>query len=577
MKNNNSNLRYIRQLKSVAENLNEQRLHSEIDELSEKITGEKFYLVMLGLFKRGKSSLINALLGDKIVPTGVIPLTAIITLIEFSSEKYAEIFFIDSESIKVGIDEVNRYVAEQENPKNIKKVKFVKIYHNSEILKSITIIDTPGVGSSLEHNTETTNEFIDKIDAALFVLSVDVPITKAEVEFLKKIKGRIPKVIFVMNKIDLFTKEQLADATDYNKGVLNEICDKQPLEFIEISSLNALKGFQQHNKELLEKSNFSSLLQRIKLLAESEKTDIMNLAVKHRLLILTNELISKVKFRIHSLKMPALDLEKKLKEFQSLISMMKNEKSDFDILMEGRAKQLQNYISEKVNEISVTLIENLEKDFNQNQSELLERMKREDLFQIQDEFINKLKKNFDELKSDLEKEVIEQFQNILIKYSSGSNEFMSKLLNSLGEMFDFDLSYISEKFDLNVYTSFYYNFESEPTVLGLNKGMIRNKMPKYVVKKLVYDKMLDSLIEKIHSNCGRIIYDITYKIQESFIKFKFDVSEKNDKMLNDLENILSNTLKQKQLTEDDIHDEIHLLTEKLEILEKIKNEIAVEQ
>ncbi len=573
MINKFQNIAHIKKIKSVIYSLNNQRIKAEIDELSEKVTSEKFYLVMLGLFKRGKSSLINALLKDEIVPTGVIPLTAIITLIEYSSKKYAKIFYNNSECKIVNIDEISQYVAEKENPKNIKKVSHIIIYHDSEILKSVTIIDTPGVGSSLEHNTETTNQFIDKIDAALFILSVDVPITKAETEFLAGIKMRVPKIIFVLNKIDLFTDEQLDEAEDYNRNVLNEICDKKPIEIIRVSSRNALFGYQQKNQEIIEASKIGSLLKRINLLTDTEKESIIYDAITNRLILLTNETISLIKFRVETLKMPSQDLEEKLKQFRSLMNVMKNEKGDFDILMEGRSKQLQDHVAETVNGIGHKLIDELDDSFAADQKHLLNRMKEENLAAIQEEFIKQLKNSFDEMKSGLENNVVEEFKNILIKYGNGSNEFMSKLLNSLGSMFNFDISLLSEKFDLKAFTSFYYNFETEPAVLGLNSGLLRSKMPKLVIEKLVFNKMRDSLISKINSNCGRVIYDITYRIQESFIKFKFDINNKHEKILDDLEKILNNTLNKKQLTEQNIESELKRLEEKLNELVQIKNEI----
>ncbi len=568
-----NNIQNIESLKSIIKNLNNKHLKDEIDEFSEKVTSDNFYLVMLGLFKRGKSSLINALLKDEIVPTGIIPLTAIITLIEYGSKKYAEIFFINSDSKKVNILEVNQYVAEKENPKNIKQVSYVKIYHNSEILKRVTIIDTPGVGSSLEHNTETTNRFIDKIDAAMFILSGDVPITKAESEFLTGIKLRIPKVIFVLNKIDLLPTEQLEEVKNYNISVLNEICDKKPIELIKVSSKNALLGFQQNSSNLIKISKIESLINRINLLAETEKELIINDSVTKRLLLLTNEAIALIKFRVETLKMPSMDLEEKLKQFSSLMGVMKNEKGDFDILMEGRAKQLQNHVAETVNEIGDKMINELEDDFAANRVSLLKSMKTENLSSIQERYIEKLKSGFDELKNDLEENVIENFKNILTKYGNGANEFMSKFLNSLGGMFNFDISLLSEKFDLKSFTSFYYNFESEPTVLGLHNGMLRSKMPQLVIEKLVFNKMLDSLISKIQSNCGRVIYDITYRIQESFIKFKFDINDKHGKILDDLEKILNNTLSQKQQSEHNIENDVNQLEEKLNELMQIKDEI----
>jgi len=281
-----------------------------------------------------------------------------------------------------------------------------------------------------------------------------------------------------------------------------------------------------------------------------------------------------VRFRIDSLRTPATDLEKKLERFRYLLSVMKTEKNDFDILMDGRTKQLQAFVSEKVNQIGNNLVKELETDFAERKEEFLRRLKNENLTAFQEEYIKILRERFDKLKEDLEIYVVEEFKKILRKYGSGANKFMSELLNSLGDMFDYNIAGLSERFDLNVFTSFYYNFETEPALLGLNSDIIRSKMPSFIIEKLVLNKLLDILTAKINSNCSRVIYDITYRIQESFIKFKFDINDKHDRILDDLEKVLNATLQKKQLAEKDIENEAKQFVESLSRLENIKSELS---
>lgn len=103
--------------------------------LNKKLVENVVNFVVLGQFKRGKSTFINALLGEKILPTGVIPLTSIITIVKYSDVLTAKVYFNDNTSKEIGINELSSYIAEKENPHNIKNVNYIFIGHPSKILK----------------------------------------------------------------------------------------------------------------------------------------------------------------------------------------------------------------------------------------------------------------------------------------------------------------------------------------------------------------------------------------------------------------------------------------------------------
>ena len=164
----------------------------------------RFHLAVLGQFKRGKSTLLNALLGHSLLPTSVVPLTAIPTFVQYGPDlricvryrngKPAEEFA--GRSIEEAAKILEGFVTEECNPKNRLGVMQVDVLHPAPILQhGVVLIDTPGVGSTFTHNTRATLNFLPQCDAALFVVSADPPLTEVEVEFLKVVKSKVARTV----------------------------------------------------------------------------------------------------------------------------------------------------------------------------------------------------------------------------------------------------------------------------------------------------------------------------------------------------------------------------------------------
>jgi GTPase SAR1 family protein len=168
--------------------------------ICDKLKADVFSLVVVGQFKRGKTTFINALLGKDFLPTAIIPLTSIITILKYGVELKINVFFENNNRKDISVDELKLYVTEKHNPKNEKGVDRVEIFYPSDYLKNgVQIIDTPGVASVHEHNTKTTYEYLPNADVAVFLISVDPPITQAELHFLKDIKNLVVKTFFIQN------------------------------------------------------------------------------------------------------------------------------------------------------------------------------------------------------------------------------------------------------------------------------------------------------------------------------------------------------------------------------------------
>jgi GTPase SAR1 family protein len=153
-----------------------------LEELRERLAQGRLHLAVLGQFKRGKSTFLNAILGEEVLPASVVPLTAIPTFIYHDRLRTATVLYQDNREEEFTATQsedlhtmLSRFVTESGNPNNRLGVSYVKITHPAAILEQgVVLIDTPGIGSTFRHNTETTLNFLPQCDAALFIVSAAI-------------------------------------------------------------------------------------------------------------------------------------------------------------------------------------------------------------------------------------------------------------------------------------------------------------------------------------------------------------------------------------------------------------------
>jgi hypothetical protein len=159
---------------------------------------------------------LNALLGWDLLPTSVIPLTAIPTFLRWGADYRVRIAFSEERPDEVVeaagprdvTETLENFVTEEANPKNRLGVLQAEVSCPAPLLaRGLVLIDTPGIGSTYQHNTETTLNFLPQCDAALFLVSADPPVTEVELEFLKEVRRNISRLFFLFNKVDYLEDE----------------------------------------------------------------------------------------------------------------------------------------------------------------------------------------------------------------------------------------------------------------------------------------------------------------------------------------------------------------------------------
>jgi Dynamin family len=231
------------QLAELADELGSQRVREEATSLAQRTAEGRFYIACIGQFKRGKSTLMNALLADRVLPTGVLPITAVPTVVRYGPARSARVRFQGGAWVDIPPEELTQYVSEKLNPENKKNVAGVEVFSPSPLLvRGMCFVDTPGLGSVFAGNTATTRAFVPHIDAAIVVLGADPPISGEELALVEAVGKQVRDLIVVMNKADRTSDEDREIARSFTNEVLERRLQRPVGRIYEISAEDRLEN-----------------------------------------------------------------------------------------------------------------------------------------------------------------------------------------------------------------------------------------------------------------------------------------------------------------------------------------------
>ena len=214
-----------------------------------RLAAGQFNLAFVGQFSRGKSTVMNALIGQNLLPVGVVPVTSVVTMVKYGSRSRVVIRFANSLLTReIEISELPQYVAQTGNPGNVRGLQVAEIQTPCDLLlRGACLVDTPGIGSSIVENTSTTQRFLPEVDAFVVVTAVDSPVTQEECQLLQNAVDRGKKVFLVLNKADLLRDDDLLQATNYVREVAADI--SPTIQVYALSAQNHLRSGAADNSD----------------------------------------------------------------------------------------------------------------------------------------------------------------------------------------------------------------------------------------------------------------------------------------------------------------------------------------
>jgi len=294
------------------------RDRAAVAELHRRLAENAFRVVVTGAQKRGKSTVVNALLARPVLPSGVVPLTAVETTLAYGDAEQVEVRYLDGRAVVVPLGALPDLVTEEGNPANRRGVAKVTVRLSAPLLaKGLELVDTPGTGSVYAHNTATASDALERMDAAIFVLSADPPISAEERAFLRQVRNRAVGLFCLLNKADHLTTDELRQAVAFTERVLvEELGHREQVwpvsaRWVLAASSEAAPGRTDHRWD-----DFTAAF--TDYLAERQRSDLVR-SVALRAAGLARGVVEDASVTLAGLAMSLEDLDRKMRAFTAVL------------------------------------------------------------------------------------------------------------------------------------------------------------------------------------------------------------------------------------------------------------------
>ncbi len=545
-----------------------------LKETKERLSKEVFTLVILGEFKRGKSTFINALLGESLLPTAIIPLTAIPTIIQHNNTHHdsAKVIFLNGDTQEIGIDEIIKFVTEKENPANQKLIREVQVGLNNPFLQQgVVIVDTPGVGSVYEHNTGAAYAYLPRSDAGIFIISVDAPLSKTEINYLKDVRKYVHKLFFVLNKCDVASQNDIQEALTFTHGILKDIFEGQEIQLLPISARLALEGKIENNRQKLLTSGMQDFEEKLNSFIELNKSKLIREITCARSLRILSELELELKIFYQAIQDTEQGLNEKIGRFNNELARLEQEREDSIYLLyrevDRLRKEVENNMSIFCQQKDPYLIQQLEefagslKAHSPRDAALLLKK------QVQDIVRNTL-----EQKRMEEKEILEEkFKSVAHRFFNRIENIVDQLMDMSAEIFQVRFEKTSSKEYILGSRGFYFHFADHPTFVPLLEDLpAMGILPGKILRRHLINRAKKMLSELFERNCGRVRESLAEGLKEEVRDVAGELRLRSDAVAKGLNSALQKALTQKQASRE--QNEMALLNweKQNQCLQKIK-------
>jgi GTP-binding protein EngB required for normal cell division len=330
-------------LAEIASQLDAQHIADSTRSLVERVSEGRYYVACVGQFKRGKSTLLNALVGHSILPVGVVPVTNVPTVVRYGDRHSARIRLQNAEWTEIQPDSVEQYISEQKNPENAKGVAALEIFFPSPLLATgMCFVDTPGLGSVFAANTAATRAFVPHIDAAIVLIGADPPLSGDELQLVESVAEEVQELLFVLNKADRTSDVEREAAITFARRILETRLGKPVPAIYEVSALERL---EQRGPE----RDWPRFLQALQLLMEQSGHLLVRAAAQRGLRRAAGQLLAIIDEERGAMTRPLEESERRMAELQRTLEQAERAMKDLGVLLTAEQQRISEVFAERRN------------------------------------------------------------------------------------------------------------------------------------------------------------------------------------------------------------------------------------
>ncbi len=456
-------------------------------QLLAKLDAERFNVVVVGEFKRGKTTFVNALLGAPVLPAAVVPLTSIVTAVGYAEKIEVEVTFRDGRRESVPVETISAYVTEPENPHNRLGVRQVMLsYPSPQIRGGVFLVDTPGVGSIYAHNTEAAYEFVPEADAAIFLTSADPPISARERDFLIDVREYAERMFFISNKVDYLSDTERAESLAFTRRVLREALGSEPVLY-PLSAKLALEARMRGDAAGLEASGLAAFERDFHDFLMREKGRAFLGSVGMQAAKLEADLNNALAVEEQSVRLPLEELRRRSDAMEVLFRDARIRRDDTGALLKKEFDAIVRMIEEDLEAIKAQHIEPLLRQVEEWVRASPDA--RAAAAGVDEQVQESIRRAFDHWRAAEEKTVAVEFDRRVARLVQATNDLVAETVRLCGGLMEVELETASLPVALSARSHFFYNFTDPPSIMD---GLVPNLRP-YLPKGMAKRRILESL------------------------------------------------------------------------------------
>ena len=347
----------LSELSGVAEAVGARTLKERVErDLVKKLEEDRFHLVVVGEFNHGKSTFVNALLGETVLPVGVTPTTAAIHHLKYADVPEATVQYASGRREQIPFGDTRKFAVG--GGAHVEEVDFLEVGYPAQLLKErILLVDTPGVNDLSLQRADITYSYIPRADAVLFLLDAGQILKESERVFLqeKLLAASRDKIVFVITKWDILNDAEREEALAYAQEQLGKLV-KDAIVF-PVSAETALQGggvAQSGMPELLSHLTHFLAEERGRILLDNALGEGLNVASmlgkgvdarRRAVAMKSEELDRRIKVLEQDLAGQAMTIEQRRAKIREEVTGIKvGARKDLDRFVDDVTKQLPNVI-----------------------------------------------------------------------------------------------------------------------------------------------------------------------------------------------------------------------------------------
>ncbi len=482
------------------------RDREQLAALLDRLDAARLRVLVVGEAKRGKSTLINALLDRDVLPSGVTPLTAVATTVRYGNDPRAEVLFLDGHEEKYPLTALADLVTERGNSRNRRRIAGATVYLDEPLLAAgVELVDTPGTGSVFEWDTEAAHEALQSMDAAVFVLTADPPVSASERDLLARVARLSVTTFAVLNKADHLDEQGLAEAAEFTRQVLRE--SGHAGKVYPMSARAVLGGYDAGFAAF--KADFVAYL-----LARG-KADLRASAVAQARRI-ASSLLDEVALTRRAAEMGAGDAAQRVEQFSARLSEVAVRSRDAVAVAEGESARLLFALNDAADEdaprlghqITGRLVTLLDGELRAASPAEIERQGRAQLVALTEAAAEAWREQ--------RQEAIEQgLAQVDARLAAGLEAELSVLRDAAAELLGLDLAIPEPGGRLAENRRFFYATAEDVGQTELLAGAVRRRLPGELGRRAAREHLRREAPGLIESQVGRARGDLQYRLAEA--------------------------------------------------------------